>query len=545
MPAQPLEPGFRLDKYEVIRHIASGGMGAVYQARDLDLGRIVALKVLPAELASARPQVVERFRREARHAARLSHKNIVTLYAWGQDQNLYYLALEFVEGIDLSAYIQRKGQLTPEESRRILIHAVKALEHAHAHGVIHRDIKPSNFLLSNQRGRSSVKLTDFGLARVDNDDDYRVTRAGSTVGTLDYMSPEQARDSFATDIRSDIYSLGCTAYHMLAGRPPFAEGGLGERLYKHLEVPPPDIRDFNPNVSQGLWEVLQRMLAKRPEDRYQTPTELLTVLRKIHAEVSAEQAAAAAPSSAEAVPPPSSSSEQIVTSESSEPEAPESPEPPAPAADAAPEDAAPTVADASSLSISAEQVKAAAGQYQRARQVLVEGGNEDYARQLLLACLKLDPSHLHARKVLRQISQKGGGSFLGRWVGSLSNLANRGKVKAARASGDHRKVLEYGEDVLARRPDDVSAVLDMAASAQALALTDLAVWLLEQGRDQSPDNTALARALALLYEERGQLKQAIALWEKVSKAEPDDHEAKRKINALAVNDHISKARYRR
>jgi tetratricopeptide (TPR) repeat protein len=208
-------------------------------------------------------------------------------------------------------------------------------------------------------------------------------------------------------------------------------------------------------------------------------------------------------------------------------------------------DDAPTVAEGSSGNISAEQTKAAAGQFQRARQVLAEGGNEDYARQLLLACLKLDPGNLHARKALRQINQKSGSSLFGRWMGSLSNLANRGKIKAAKASGDHRKVLEYGEDVLARRPDDVSAVLDMGQAAQALGLTDLAAWLLEQGRAQSPDSTALARALALVYEERKQLKQAIALWEFVRKAEPDDFEAPKKINALSVNEHISKVKHRR
>jgi tetratricopeptide (TPR) repeat protein len=290
------------------------------------------------------------------------------------------------------------------------------------------------------------------------------------------------------------------------------------------------------------------MLAKRPEDRYQTPGELLAVLKKIHAEAADEQAAAANPPhggqaqasrAAEAVPPPSSSSEQVMVPEAPEPEPAEPESPAAPAADA------PTVADGSSTNLSAEQVKAAAAQYQRARQVLVEGGNDDYARQLLLACLKLDLGNLHARKALRELNQKGGGSFLGRWMGSLSNLANKGKVKAARAAGDHRKVLECGEDVLARRPDDVATALDMTASAQALGLTDLAAWLLEQACAQAPGNTAPARALAQLYEERKQLKQAIALWEAIRKADPSDQEAKQKINDLAATDHITRARYRR
>src|SRR5262249_61633266 len=132
--------------------------------------------------------------------------------------------------------------------------------------------------LANEAGHCRVKLTDFGLAQTDTED-FRVTRAGTTVGTVDYMSPEQARDSARADIRSDIYSLGCTLYQMLAGHPPFPEGGLGERVYKHQMVDPPDVREFNAAVPVGLWKVLRRMLAKKADDRYQTPTELIEALR--------------------------------------------------------------------------------------------------------------------------------------------------------------------------------------------------------------------------------------------------------------------------
>src|SRR5207302_4255920 len=135
-----------------------------------------------------------------------------------------------------------------EEARRLLIQACKALEHAASLGIVHRDIKPANFLLANDEGRCRVKLTDMGLSRMENEEDFRVTRDGTTVGTVDYMAPEQARDSSAADVRSDIYSLGCTLYQMLTGQPPFAEGGLGERVYKHLAVDPLDVRLFNPDV---------------------------------------------------------------------------------------------------------------------------------------------------------------------------------------------------------------------------------------------------------------------------------------------------------
>jgi serine/threonine protein kinase len=265
----------RIGKYEVLSHIATGGMGAVYRARDTELGREVALKVLPPDLAS-NPGLLERFRREARSAAKLCHENIVTLFEFGEVGGTNFLALEYVDGIDLHDYINRKTKLDPEEAREILLQAARALEHAHQQGIVHRDIKPSNFLLTRkENGRVLVKMTDMGLAREANDDEHRVTRSGTTVGTIDYISPEQARDSRAADIRSDIYSLGCTFYHMLGGRPPFPEGSLTERLLKHIGEEPEDIVELNPSVPEDLRAILRRMLEKKPEDRYQTPDELI------------------------------------------------------------------------------------------------------------------------------------------------------------------------------------------------------------------------------------------------------------------------------
>jgi serine/threonine-protein kinase len=265
----------RIGKYEVLTHIATGGMGAVYKALDTDLNREVALKVLTAETA-AMPAALARFQREARHAAKLRHENIVTIYEFGESQGTYFLALEYVDGINLFEYITRKGRLEPEEARRIMIHAALALHHAHGQGIIHRDIKPSNFLVTRKNNQMLIKLADFGLAReLRADDEARVTRAGSTVGTVDYISPEQARDSGAADTRSDIYSLGCTLYHMLAGRPPFAEGTVTERLYKHVKEEPPDLRQINPRVPESMLAVLRHMMAKEPADRYQTPAALL------------------------------------------------------------------------------------------------------------------------------------------------------------------------------------------------------------------------------------------------------------------------------
>src|SRR5262249_8305066 len=155
------------------------------------------------------------------------------------------------------SYIRKKGRLSVEEAQLIFGQAIKALKYAFEQGLIHRDIKPANFLLTTEDDKAVVKMIDFGLARMEDEEQFRVTKAGHTVGTIDYMAPEQARDSGTADVRSDIYSLGCTFYHMLAGQPPFGEGGLGERVYKHQSVDPPDVREWSPAVSDGLWELLK------------------------------------------------------------------------------------------------------------------------------------------------------------------------------------------------------------------------------------------------------------------------------------------------
>jgi len=278
--ANPPRRAVRVGKYEVVAHIATGGMGAVYKAIDNVLKREVALKVLPPDMAS-KPLALERFRREARNAARLRHENIVTIYEFDQSASTIYLAMEFVDGIDLAEYIGRKGRLDPEEARLVTIQAARALEHAHAQGVVHRDVKPSNFLVSRKGDKLVVKLSDFGLARETSDEDGRVTRDGTTVGTVDYMAPEQARNCGAADCRSDIYSLGCALFHMLTGNAPFAGGSIAERLYKHAHDEPPDLRRLNGRVSEALCAVVRRMLAKDPASRYPTAAALLKDLIRL------------------------------------------------------------------------------------------------------------------------------------------------------------------------------------------------------------------------------------------------------------------------
>src|SRR5579884_1810973 len=250
----------QIGQYLVIRHLATGGMGAVYRAQHAETGRIVALKVLSPDLAS-NPVMLARFRREAGHALKVKHEHIVELYEWGQANGVYFLALEFVDGIDLHEYIDRKGQLDVREARELLIQAAKALDHLHGQGIVHRDVKPSNFLVARRDGQPWLKLIDLGLAREVKEEEFRLTRASYTLGTIDYMSPEQARDSGRADGRSDIYSLGCTFYHMLAGRPPFGEGSLTERILAHREEDVPDVRELNPRVPAKAAAILQRMLA--------------------------------------------------------------------------------------------------------------------------------------------------------------------------------------------------------------------------------------------------------------------------------------------
>ncbi|HVS37622.1 MAG TPA: protein kinase [Gemmataceae bacterium] len=268
----------QVGKYRVTAHLATGGMGAVYKAYDPEAKRDVALKVLPPEMA-AKPIMIERFRREAKHAAKLRHENIVKLYDFGDADGCFYIAMEFVEGVDLMEYLERKGQLEPGESLEIITQAATALSHAHRRGIVHRDVKPSNFLVTRKKGKLLIKLADLGLSREARTEEFRVTRAGTTVGTVDYISPEQACDSSKADVRSDLYSLGCTWHHLLTGRAPFAEGGLAERLQKHLNAEPPDVRLANPRVTPATAAVLRRLLAKKPADRHQTADELLDDLK--------------------------------------------------------------------------------------------------------------------------------------------------------------------------------------------------------------------------------------------------------------------------
>lgn len=262
----------RLGKYEIVRKIGSGGMGTVYLAQDKHLNRTVALKVLPKDRAE-NPILVRRFQSEARASAMLTHDNIVSVFDADEADGYLYIALEYIDGIDLFEWLKKRERIPVKRSIDIIKQVSAALQHAHEKNLVHRDIKPANIMITRE---GLVKLADMGLARsVDESLDTTITRDGTTVGTVDYMSPEQAANSKNTDIRSDIYSLGCTWYHMLTGEPPFPQGSMTNKLTAHAKTPPPDPRDFNEHVTEAIVAIIHRMMAKKKADRYQSPAELL------------------------------------------------------------------------------------------------------------------------------------------------------------------------------------------------------------------------------------------------------------------------------
>ncbi len=262
--------GKKLAHFELIEPIGVGGMAAVIRANDLQLGRIVALKILPPEMA-VDPENISRFRQEARSAAKLDHENIARVYFCGEDQGLHFIAFEFVDGVDLRTLMARGGPLQPDQAIKYLLQITTGLAHAASRGVVHRDIKPSNIIITPE-GRA--KIVDMGLAR-STDVHGGVTQSGVTLGTYDYISPEQAIEPRSADIRSDIYSLGCTFYHLLTGQPPVPEGTAAKKLHHHQNIAPVDPREFNPAIPDELVAVLGKMMAKEPRDRYQRPEQLI------------------------------------------------------------------------------------------------------------------------------------------------------------------------------------------------------------------------------------------------------------------------------
>ncbi|MCA1686211.1 MAG: serine/threonine protein kinase, partial [Planctomycetia bacterium] len=265
--------GFKIDRYVLIGLIGQGGMGRVYLARDSRLNRRVALKILSPERVN-NPRAIARFHREALVGAQLQHESLVRIYDEGESSGRCYLVMEYIEGKNIGQMIAENGPIPAAVSARLGLQVAMGLEHAQRKGLIHRDVNPYNILVTRD---GTAKLTDLGLA-IDLADQDRVTRDGATVGTFDYVSPEQARHSHSVDTRSDIYSLGCTLYHMLTGRVPFPSASLPEKLFSHQASEPEPITKLAPDVPEGLAGVVSRMMRKSPDDRYATPLELAQAL---------------------------------------------------------------------------------------------------------------------------------------------------------------------------------------------------------------------------------------------------------------------------
>jgi serine/threonine protein kinase len=255
--------------FELISRVGKGGMGSVYRARQISVDRTVALKLLKPELANNKG-FISRFREEAKAAASLNHPNIVQAIDAGEEGGYYYFAMEFVDGETLHRAILREGVLEERMCLEIARDMALALGHANQHSIVHRDIKPGNIMIT----RAGIpKLCDLGLARVMADEDPQGGR-GAAVGTPYYISPEQAQGIANVDTRSDIYSLGATLFRALVGQPVFNAPTPAEILEHHVHSPVPWPQDYNPELSEDVCYLIVKMMAKKPEERYQTPTEL-------------------------------------------------------------------------------------------------------------------------------------------------------------------------------------------------------------------------------------------------------------------------------
>jgi serine/threonine-protein kinase len=294
-------------QYRILGELGEGGMGVVYKAEHRLMGRVVALKVMAPRL-TAKDAAVDRFRREVKAAGRLAHPNIVVSHDAGEAGGLHFLVMEYVDGISLDRFVARRGPLPVAMACQFARQIALGLQHAFEKGMVHRDIKPHNVMLTR---KGQIKILDFGLARFARDQqpdvpdgpaDPRagapsvVTAANQVMGTPDYLSPEQARSSHAVDIRSDLYSLGCTLYFLLTGQVPFpAATTLIDKLLAHTEEQPVAAQSLRLDVPDALAAVLAKLLAKRPGDRYATPAEVAAALAPFARGDAAPQPAAADP----------------------------------------------------------------------------------------------------------------------------------------------------------------------------------------------------------------------------------------------------------
>jgi serine/threonine protein kinase/DNA-binding response OmpR family regulator len=272
-----------IGNYQVLDRLGAGGMGTVYKARHRRMKRVVAIKVLSRKVSQSE-EFVRRFQREVEAVARLSHSNIVMAHDADEAEVGHFLVMEFVNGRDLATEVQQRGPLPVPEAVACLVQAARALDYAHRQGIIHRDIKPAN-LLRDVSG--VVKVADLGLARVSNTlgesppDQGALTQAGTIMGTVDFMPPEQALGLTGIDHRADVYSLGCTLHFLLTGKPPYQGATLMATLLQHREAPPPSLCAARGDVPAALDQIFRRMLAKKPEERFASMAEVVAALEAL------------------------------------------------------------------------------------------------------------------------------------------------------------------------------------------------------------------------------------------------------------------------
>lgn len=282
--------GFFLGKYKLLGHISTGGMSSVYLAEHTKMGDKRAIKVLPKARVNNKTYLA-RFQLEAQAIAKLNHPNIVLAHDIDNQGDVHYIVMEYVDGLDLHQLVKRDGPFDWAVAANVIAQAARGLQHAHDRSIIHRDVKPANILV-DPTGR--VRILDMGLALVSarDDDSLTVVNNENVLGTADYLAPEQAVNSHRVDHRADIYGLGCTLYYLIAGRPPFGDGTLAQRIAKHQTEMPTPLRELRPDCPGELEGICDKMIQKQPDQRYQSAAAVANALEQLLMQVPARPHAA-------------------------------------------------------------------------------------------------------------------------------------------------------------------------------------------------------------------------------------------------------------